>query len=244
MQRHLRALVSALALGLFTFGGSQLLAFAQSSPSQEQARGAAFAQNEARSAFACPGAQSARAAGRHYFTLGEARQCAPGAAVSGTAKFALQITATTDLTGYSQTLIVQHGLGQYTIARLTNIDAVIRGSNTAYASGCPEVSTWNEGGWGPLDVYVNNQTKWYRYWDYCSSPYAHPAYVSPLCSSYWPWTVNSCSTSVWNDNTMDVYTDVTGVYGCFCAGATLNAWQEMTWNNGGWWDFSGWETGN
>jgi len=72
---------------------------------------------------------------------------------------------------------------------------------------------------------------------------AESDYINPTCSSVWPFTVNSCSPTGYNDWTRDVYTDVTGVYGCFCGGGTVNAWQEMYWN-GSTWIFYGWETGN
>ena len=243
--RQIRCLVSGLLLALMAFGMAEGVALAQSDPAQQQAAQAAFAKHEAAAAFACPGAVAARAANRHYFTLAEARQCAPGAAVSDTSRFSLRILPTSNFSGYSQTLIVGHGANQYSILRLTNLDGLAAPSRTALASGCPEVSTWNVGGWGPVDIYINNQTRWYRDWPSCGSgAQAAWAYINPTCSSFWPFSVNSCRQTGYNDWTKDAYTDVTGIYGCFCAGATVNAWQEMIWDSRGWWDFYGWETGN
>jgi hypothetical protein len=235
--RQLRLLLSAALFGLVAFVSSEAIALAQS---DEQTAGQAFAQQEARAALACPGAASVRAAGRHFFTLAEAQECAPGAAISLTGKFTpLRITPTSNFTGYSQTLIVQSGTNQYSIERLTNLDGL--GKRAVLASGCPENSVWNEGGWHG-DGYINNSTGWARYWNYCggNATHSHARWVSPSCVAFWPYVCNGSTPYVYGDWSSDVYTSVSDTYGSFCCSATWNAWQGMSWDSRGWFNYSAW----
>jgi hypothetical protein len=241
--RQVRILASALLLGLFVFGASEGIALAQSSPSLSslEAAGAATATQDATAALACPAAASARAAHRHFFTLSEAQQCAPGAVVSDSGRFSLQILPTTNVIGYSQTLIVPVGVNQYEIDRLSVTDGAA-GTRTVSAGGCPETSTWNEGRWF-IDEYINNQTRWQRWWNYCGggAPYAHVLYVSPTCQAFWPYMCSSSTPYTYNDWGRDVYTEVYNIYSVYPFGSTSeSAWQEMIWDGRGWWDFYGW----
>jgi hypothetical protein len=237
--------LAGLVLGLTMFVGSEAVALAQSDPSQLKAAQAAFVEHEAKTALACSAAVAARAAHRHFLTLAEAQRCAPGATVSETGRFALQISPVSNLTGYSETLIVREGVNQYSISRLTNLDGGLTASRAVLASGCPEMSTWNNGHWF-ADTYINNQTRWARYWSYCGGayPYSHVAYVSPQCQAFAPFHCTGTTTGVYDNNSTDAYTYVTNNYvACtpFCLGSTLEtAWQEMTWDSRGWYDYSSW----
>lgn len=246
--RHVRlfaTLFAGLFLGLTMFVSSEAIALAQSDPSQLDAAQAAFVQKEAKTALGCPAAAEARAAHRHFLTLAEAQRCAPGATVSDTGRFALQIRPASDLTGYSETLIIREGVNQYSISRLTNLDGLLTSSRTVLASGCPERSTWNNGHW-LADTYINNQTRWARYWNYCGggSPYAHVVYISPQCQAFVPFYCNGTTTGSYDNNTTDAYTYVTTNYvSCepICFGSALQtAWQEMTWDSRGWYDYTSW----
>ncbi len=243
--KRLRTVVVAVLLAGAAFSATEGLALASSSPGDQQikAAGAAAAQAQGRTALSCPAAVAGRKAHRHFFTLAEARQCAPGAVISGDGRFDLKIADGADMTGYSRTLIVQDGSDEYEIRRLS-VASGAAGDRSVLASGCPEISTWNQGRWY-LDTYINNQTRWQRYWNYClGGARAHVSYVSATCQAFIPFYCATSTASTYDDNSTDAYTDVQDNYVVcqfLCFGSTTaNAWQEMTWDTRGWWNYHGW----
>jgi hypothetical protein len=240
-----RMAIASAFLAIMAFGASEGLALAGSDASQAQLQAADHASiaREAQAALACPGAVSARAHHRQFYTLAEAQRCAPTARVSMESRFSLQILADTPLIGYSKTVIVQDGPTSYHIEKLTVTNGS-GGSRTVSAAGCPEVSTWNQGRWYAT-VYINNQTRWWRYWNYCSGgPRAHVVYVQPTCQAIFPYYCVSSAPATFNQDTTDTYTEVQNNYvfcQILCFGSfTANAWQEMMWDSRGWFDYYGW----
>ncbi len=243
-QRLWSVVVAVLLVGA-AFSGTEGLALASSSPGDQQikAAGAAAAQAQGRTALSCPAAVAGRKAHRHFFTLAEALECAPGAAISADGRFSLRILPMAGVIGYSKTVIVEDHPGQYEI-RKVSVEGDGTGQRTVSAAGCPEVSTWNEGQWF-LDTYINNQTRWQRNWSYCSGgPYAHIVYVSGTCQAFFPYVCISIAAYRFEDYTRDAYTEVQNLYTIcqiLCLGSySKSAWQEMTWDTRGWWDYYAW----
>jgi hypothetical protein len=240
----LRTVLAAAFLAGAAFASTEGLALASSgtSDAQTKAQAAAEGARQAHAALACPGAVSARADHRKYFTLAEARKCAPGAEASVDARFHVRELADSQI-GYSRTVIVEDGPGRYHIETLSVTDES-SGGRTVSAGGCPEISTWNQGKWYAT-IYINNQTRWWRYWNYCSGvPRAHVVYVQATCQAFFPYYCLSSATAIFNQDTTDAYTEIQNNYvfcQILCFGSfTANAWQEMIWNSRGWFDYHGW----
>jgi hypothetical protein len=223
-----RILASALVLGLTAFGASEALAVAAPNPSPDQLKVAAnaAAQREGAVALECPGAQHARAAGRQYFTLAEAQQCAPGAAVKTDGKLTIQNPLSLPV-GFSETAIVKIADGQYTITRVAVPDLSIASNTRGVSAGCSSTGTDSISKW-TSDTYIANTTSWTLYVGAGCPYYAHANWVSPSCIAYFPWVCNGSTPFIYNQNSKyATYTDVEDLYGSFCCSDVKNAWQEM-----------------